>query len=1003
MSLDTNVIQQYYAGILRLTPSAATINAYAQLPSYEAAMDAMMNAAVSSVNPITKLYQAAFDRVPDSAGLTNYTAAYGAGAGTMTLQQIANQWTGTIEFTTDYPASMPNADYVGLLYWNVLHRAADPVGAANFTAALNSGKMTRADVLLELSQSPEFAFRIDGHIRGFQEQCALNDPLAYTGTLWDKTPPGPGETITLTTNIDTVNILGSGADTVVGTIQSNAAGDDLSTLNTGDTVNGNGKTVMSLIVNDVGDADIAPIADINNLAAINVNLALNAAAGSALNMVEFDNVARVAITQGSTNQELDITNAQFDTTYAIDLARAVAVDIVSFEDDTGAADTVSLAFNGAGTSATARAVIDLSDEAVESVNIATSGTSFASVNNGSAVETYTITGAGTTDLVIDDAAATMTIDASGNSGTNTLRIGSLLTSLDTIIGGSGADTLRAIANVGTTRATISAVETLRFDFDNAGATQDLRNATGVTTLTLEGDETATVTRAASTIANVNLVSTTSTGADDVNVTYTTGSDTATTLTIGTTNAAGTAAVSTGTVTIAGNAGALTVSSTGDAANAAEDIVADDVASLTVSTVQDLAVTGGGGDDISAASATSATFTTAGGDLTVDDDVILTDATAVDFNALNGAITVTGDVAGAAENVVINFTANGGNANDIRVAGQITSENFDAINVAAAAAADVTIVDILVGTDTADTTTHEINLEALGTGTIVTVADVNAEATGDVLDLVTVTTDADGEVSFTVAAGETDLVISEIDATASAGTLTVDLGGANLAGATGVDMSTGAGDTLAILTADADTFVGGTGADEVWGMGGADDITLGGGHDIVGFTTNVTADVVGDFVAGATTVASSDVAEFDLSAFNALVGAMQLGDGSGMVVADGLVRAVTAAAGSGNISASAANVYALTGTTYANLAAVDAAIITGGTRPLIVDDAVVATDGLIFAWEDNSGNTHLSLVVVDTATDTGTTSTVDAVTVTDIAQLVGVQVGSLVSANFAIVA
>lgn len=959
---------------------------------------------------VSALYAAFWNRAPDSTGFGYWCEVLASGEAT--IDEIATTMRNLPEGVAAYPTWSTNEQLVTEVYQNVFNRAPDAGGLAFWTQALDQGRATFPELVVDMVEAAQgnsdgalFDNKVEVGI--YVATVAQTDNPYVTANAFDLVTADPasvataeawvdanntGATYTLTTNIDTVDVVGHQVNTVTGTIASTAAA---STLNTGDTINGNGLTKVNLVVNNDGTANVGPVADINNVASINVNLASSPANGDAeLDMVEFDNVAQVAITQGTNTQVLDVTNAQLDATYAINVARTVTLDIVSFEDDSGAADTVSLAFNGAGTSATARAVIDLSDEAVESVNIATSGTSFASVNNGSAVETYTITGAGTTDLVIDDAAATMTIDASGNSGTNTLRIGSLLTSLDTIIGGSGADTLRAIANIGTTRATISAVETLRFDFDNAGATQDLRNATGVTTLTLEGDETATVTRAASTIANVNLVSTTSTGADDVNVTYTTGSDTATTLTIGTTNAAGTAAVSTGTVTIAGNAGALTVSSTGDAANAAEDIVADDVASLTVSTVQDLAVTGGGGDDISAASATSATFTTAGGDLTVDDDVILTDATAVDFNALNGAITVTGDVAGAAENVVINFTANGGNANDIRVAGQITSENFDAINVAAAAAADVTIDDILVGTDTADTTTHEINLEALGTGTIVTVADVNAEAGGDVLDLVTVTTDADGEVIFTVAAAETDLVISEIDATASAGTLTVDLGGANLSGATGVDMSTGAGDTLAILTADADTFVGGTGADEVWGMGGADDITLGGGHDILGLTTNATTDVVGDFVAGATTVASSDVVNYDLSAFNALVADVIHGDGSNVAAGAGSVLALT---GATNISANdTANVFVLSGATYASTGAVETALEDGGGRQLTLDND--AGDALMVVYQDTAGNVQLATLTITTANTADTIAANDS-TVANVATLVGVSVGDLVSANF----
>lgn len=126
------------------------------------------------------------------------------------------------------------------------------------------------------------------------------------------------------------------------------------------------------------------------------------------------------------------------------------------------------------------------------------------------------------------------------------------------------------------------------------------------------------------------------------------------------------------------------------------------------------------------------------------------------------------------------------------------------------------------------------------------------------------------------------------------------------------MSTGAGDTTATLSGNADTYVGGSGADEVWGMSAADDITLGGGHDILGLTTNATTDVVSDFVAGATTVTSSDVAEFSLAAFNALVANVIYGDGSNVAVSDGSVLALTAAT---DISAnSTSNLLVLSGAT-----------------------------------------------------------------------------------------
>ena len=497
MSLDTAIIQQYYAGILRLTPSAATINAYAQLPSYEAAMDAMMNAAVSSVNPITKLYQAAFDRVPDSTGLTNYTAAYGAGAGTMTLKQIATQWTSTIEFTTDYPASMPNADYVGLLYWNVLHRAADPVGAANFTAALNSGKLTRADVLLELSQSPEFAFRVDGHIRGFQEQCALNDPAAYTGTLWDKVPPGPGETFTLTTGIDTYTATTDNA-TFNGVADAGAA----NTMNSGDVLTGaGGVNTLNVLAQGVSTG----LVETNNVEVVNVR----SVAASGFSQLLMNGVDRVA--NNNSLATLAVTNADLGTEYSlndtVNTALNNALMTVTYTNAAGTADVGNFAVRNAGTAAIGQSLtvataagavetvaFDLSGTnnialtttgaTADTVTIATAGTNTVGLTAGATVDQITVTGNGTNTInVLTAAAANLGFDASATTGTNSLTFAAGLIRTGTSIeGGSGADTLTlaAAAPINYATPTISGVETIVVNQGGAAAaTIGLGRTTGL--------------------------------------------------------------------------------------------------------------------------------------------------------------------------------------------------------------------------------------------------------------------------------------------------------------------------------------------------------------------------------------------------------------------------------------------------------------------------------------------------------------------------------------------
>jgi Domain of unknown function (DUF4214) len=478
MSLDTAIIQQYYAGILRLQPSAATINAYAQLPSYEAAMDAMMNAAVASVNPITKLYQAAFDRVPDSAGLTNYTAAYGAGAGTMTLQQIANQWTGTIEFTTDYPASMPNADYVGLLYWNVLHRAADPVGAANFTTALNNGTMTRADVLLELSQSPEFAYRIDGHIRGFQEQCALNNPAAYTGTLWDKVPPGPGETFTLTTGIDVFT-----ATTDNATFNAVADAGAANTMNSGDVLTGAGGVNT---LNILAQGTTAGLVETNDVQVVNVrSVAASGFSQLLMNGVDVvannNSLATLAITSANLNTEYGLNNT-------VNTANGNANLTVTYVPLTGTTDTAKLAINNAGSATITQTLNVENGNTIDAVTLRTAGTNNVVLAAGTAADEITVTGSGANTILVNTAAAAnLDFDASATTGTNTLSFtGTLVKSSSTIVGGSGADTLSVSSGVNLNYGTptMSGVETLSINQTAGTFSVGLGRTTGLTAVNL---------------------------------------------------------------------------------------------------------------------------------------------------------------------------------------------------------------------------------------------------------------------------------------------------------------------------------------------------------------------------------------------------------------------------------------------------------------------------------------------------------------------------------------
>lgn len=98
-----------------------------------------------------RLYQAAFNRGPDSGGLGYWIAARDHGA---TLKEVAQAFVDSGEFKGLYGAASSDADFVKLLYNNVLHRAPDAGGSDYWVTALHHGA-DRADLLVGFSESVE--------------------------------------------------------------------------------------------------------------------------------------------------------------------------------------------------------------------------------------------------------------------------------------------------------------------------------------------------------------------------------------------------------------------------------------------------------------------------------------------------------------------------------------------------------------------------------------------------------------------------------------------------------------------------------------------------------------------------------------------------------------------------------------------------------------------------------------------------------------------------------
>ncbi len=98
-----------------------------------------------------RLYQAAFDRTPDSTGLGYWMKQMDNG---MSLLDVSREFLKSDEFTRLYGASLSDSAFVTKLYQNVLDRAPDQAGFDNWVNALGSGT-ERASVLRDFSESNE--------------------------------------------------------------------------------------------------------------------------------------------------------------------------------------------------------------------------------------------------------------------------------------------------------------------------------------------------------------------------------------------------------------------------------------------------------------------------------------------------------------------------------------------------------------------------------------------------------------------------------------------------------------------------------------------------------------------------------------------------------------------------------------------------------------------------------------------------------------------------------
>jgi hypothetical protein len=154
---DTDYVSLVFQGFLLRGVDAGTLSAFGSaLTAGTITHGSLVNTLLASaefnqfVAPVSRLYMAAFRRVPDAGGLNNWVAYVRAGN---SLQSAADAFVASQEFQLTY-GSLNDTQYVTLLYENVLGREPDPTGLATWTGLLGSGS-TRGGILIGFSESQE--------------------------------------------------------------------------------------------------------------------------------------------------------------------------------------------------------------------------------------------------------------------------------------------------------------------------------------------------------------------------------------------------------------------------------------------------------------------------------------------------------------------------------------------------------------------------------------------------------------------------------------------------------------------------------------------------------------------------------------------------------------------------------------------------------------------------------------------------------------------------------
>lgn len=439
MALTEQQVKDLYAAVLFREPNDHELNV-GQSSSEEALTEQLIATSAVDVQPFIRLYQAAFNRIPDADGLDFWVNKYRDG--NLNIWDYTAKIVDTPEFHATFD-HIPVADGVNQIYQYALGRNAEASGLNFWVAQINSGAKTFTDVLFDISQSDEAKARSNAAVENLQSQVAAGDAeFDGQGSLNEWTPapqPEPSVDYTLTINQDSVAL--KAGDTVSGVVAGNQFTD---TYTAGDVITGVAGSDNAFTLSLSGTPTTNDVT-VKNVDHVVINS--NATAAAALTVSKWTGIEDVAINnvranftlndiqEGSTwfnindartgNPTIKLDYDSNETTNVANIGVSEVkgtVKVTKDDVDNGVVETINLKIN------------DVSGKESVLADLEGQGTKTLNITGGNAGRTFEITGALDSTLTkVDGSAALANLKLNVTEGTGPI----------TVLTGTGDDVVNA--------------------------------------------------------------------------------------------------------------------------------------------------------------------------------------------------------------------------------------------------------------------------------------------------------------------------------------------------------------------------------------------------------------------------------------------------------------------------------------------------------------------------------------------------------------------------------